>query len=290
MMPAMKKAIGKHNELATNKNRTAAEEAEFRGYPEAEIELGYRWQKSPGPQGGPLIYDGEPPREYSQSRGEFVDKLKLLDSEDRVTADGIEWLRKNIPGFEHKSTDELRAESERGTILEKLFWAEYGDEFRRRRTNTNLVFMPEEVKGTQTVPTVANVVNEIGRQVPLQEGARDALKRNTGAFIAADEGVLRPLGEVLQSHPDPKVRKWYQEFTDGVVGAKKPDLVEFDVPNRMGFVLDFTQAYGDPVHNFKTLFYLRVFELMISGTEFRGADYRSPRRQRPIGPARPAGR
>jgi hypothetical protein len=79
------------------------------------------------------------------------------------------------------------------------------------------------------------------------------------------------------------------EFAQGKVGDKRPDLVELFFRNQRGEVTDITQRPGDPVHNFKTLFYAEVVEALLGWTNVTGREYSSPTNQRVLTPSEVAG-
>jgi hypothetical protein len=63
------------------------------------------------------------------------------------------------------------------------------------------------------------------------------------------------------------------DFESGDVGAKRPDLVELFFAERRGVVTDVTQRTGDPLHNFKTEFYIEVVKDVLGWSNVDGVNF-----------------
>ncbi len=63
------------------------------------------------------------------------------------------------------------------------------------------------------------------------------------------------------------------EFEAGNVGNKRPDLVELFFAERRAIVTDITQRTGDPLHNFKTAFYIEVLKAILGWSDVNGVNF-----------------
>lgn len=63
------------------------------------------------------------------------------------------------------------------------------------------------------------------------------------------------------------------DFENGVVGAKRPDLVEIFFSERRAVVTDITQRTGDPLHNFKTQLYIEVLKEVLGWSDVNGVNF-----------------
>jgi Domain of unknown function (DUF4157) len=100
--------------------------------------------------------------------------------------------------------------------------------------------------------------------------------------------------DLCENHPDPAVRRRWQEFKTsqkqgdmsgfflGKVGTKRPDLVEVMLSKDTVHVTDISFAYQDPVHNFKTAFYKAVIQHLINVKTVTATDYRAPLKANPL--------
>jgi hypothetical protein len=84
-----------------------------------------------------------------------------------------------------------------------------------------------------------------------------------------DPALKRLVPEAELNDPDARA------FGLGKVGTKRPDAVEVWLDLMRLSVLDVTQVTEDPIHQFKTLFYKRVLELMAPGFRVDATDWRS---------------
>jgi hypothetical protein len=73
-----------------------------------------------------------------------------------------------------------------------------------------------------------------------------------------------------------------ESFAKGDVGTKRPDLIEVFFKKDRAVVTDITQKVGDPVHNFKTRFYIEVIKALTGWTDVGGLEYNSPGDQKVI--------
>jgi hypothetical protein len=104
---------------------------------------------------------------------------------------------------------------------------------------------------------------------------RDELERLTKAMrdVRGDQRTSKVL-----EHRYDEVQKKLTGLTDwanGVVGKKRPDIVEFLPDERVVAVTDITQRPFDPSHNFKTQFYGVVLNRM-TGYSVRALDWKGP--------------
>jgi hypothetical protein len=122
------------------------------------------------------------------------------------------------------------------------------------------------------------------------------------SLVNSGNPVLKPAYDLCENytHPDPQIqsafRKRWEEFKNsqksgdmsgffmGMVGDKKPDVVEVMLGQGEIHIYDASFAYGDPIHNFKSAFYRAVMESLINVNTVTATDYRSPLRQTPMGP------
>ena len=74
------------------------------------------------------------------------------------------------------------------------------------------------------------------------------------------------------------------DFGRGKVGDKRPDLLELFFRNQRAEVTDITQRLKDPVHNFKTLFYVEVIKALTGWSNVAGREYSSPTAQEVVTP------
>jgi hypothetical protein len=65
------------------------------------------------------------------------------------------------------------------------------------------------------------------------------------------------------------------KFEVGTVGSKKPDLVEAFPQEGRAVVTDITQDPTNPVHNFKTRFYMEVIKAMTGWSDVGGLEFKS---------------
>jgi hypothetical protein len=148
----------------------------------------------------------------------------------------------------------------------------------------------------QTLRQVANRLIEAVTAGATGHTVNEAvLQRNVLDFIrervAANDPSLRPAWDALENNPNPAVRAAWNEFlfgrrnigprerqalmaatgevagrgfVAGRVGGKQPDLLEVLLSEDAIHVLDPSQRWGDPVHNFKTAFYEAVLRQLIN--------------------------
>lgn len=145
------------------------------------------------------------------------------------------------------------------------------------------------------------------------------LNRNALEFIldrvAANDPTLRPAWDALETTTNPVVRdRWHkflygeaftrlrpaerqryrrwllsnpgrslEGFAAGLVGNKQPDLVEVRLSQDTINVLDPSQRWSNPVHNFKTAFYEAVLRQLIDVADVGSADTGGGARVRPTG-------
>lgn len=64
-----------------------------------------------------------------------------------------------------------------------------------------------------------------------------------------------------------------EKFVKGDVGAKRADLIEVFLKKNRAVVTDITQKVGDPVHEFKTKFYMEVVEALTGWSDVGGLEY-----------------
>ena len=69
----------------------------------------------------------------------------------------------------------------------------------------------------------------------------------------------------------------------GPVGSKRPDVIEVLLSQDAIHVLDPSQRWADPVHNFKTAFYEVVLRQLIDVAHVTSADTGGGARVRPTG-------
>lgn len=70
-----------------------------------------------------------------------------------------------------------------------------------------------------------------------------------------------------------KQRAELTNFESGDAGSKRPDLVELFFGERRAVVTDITQKTGDPLHNFKTEFYIALLKEILGWSEVDGVNY-----------------
>ncbi len=128
--------------------------------------------------------------------------------------------------------------------------------------------------------------------------------------VAANDPTLAPAWHALENTTNPALRNAWNEFLfgrrhipprerqallqapgavgegfgAGIVGNKQPDVVEVVLSNDAIHILDPSQAWASPIHNFKTAFYEAVMRRLISVGHVTSADTGGGTRIRPIGP------
>jgi hypothetical protein len=149
---------------------------------------------------------------------------------------------------------------------------------------------------------------------------RGVLGRNAFEFIRerinANDPALRPLWDALEASTNPYVRRQWDEFLfgdlripgrtpaarqrarqqlldtpnaggqgfgRGRVGDKEPDAVEVMLSQDALHVLDPSQRWSDPVHNFKSAFYEAVLRQLIDVGTVTSTDTGGGARLRPTG-------
>jgi hypothetical protein len=134
--------------------------------------------------------------------------------------------------------------------------------------------------------------------------------------VAANDPALRPAWDALENSTNPAVRRLWNEFLfgrrdmpgatpaardryrqalmdapsgsgegfgAGLVGNKQPDVIEVLLSESALHVLDPSQRWADPVHNFKTAFYEAVLRQLIDVATVTSADTGGGARVRPTG-------
>ncbi|HZY84011.1 MAG TPA: hypothetical protein VFE78_04225 [Gemmataceae bacterium] len=87
--------------------------------------------------------------------------------------------------------------------------------------------------------------------------------------------------ESEQAAIDKRIQKLL-DFGKGKVGDKRPDLVELFFPRRRGVVTDVTEVPGDPLHNFKTRFYIEVLKALTGWGDVEGIDFKDVNENTPF--------
>lgn len=91
------------------------------------------------------------------------------------------------------------------------------------------------------------------------------------AAAAGDQAAIRRL-EKIEAAVE-KRRAELTDFENGNAGAKRPDLIEVFFRNRRALVTDITQRSGDPLHNFKTQFYVELVKELLGWSEVDGVNF-----------------
>jgi hypothetical protein len=116
-----------------------------------------------------------------------------------------------------------------------------------------------------------------------QRLARQLLRLSAEIRAArGDQTLIRDLTDRYRAVE--KAKAELDKFGQGKVGDKRPDLVELFFRDQRAEVTDITQRPGDPVHNFKTLFYVEVIKALTGWTNVTGNEYNSPTNQRILTP------
>jgi hypothetical protein len=105
------------------------------------------------------------------------------------------------------------------------------------------------------------------------------------ANIRASRGDQARINDLTRRYKDiERTKAELDEFGRGKVGDKRPDLLELFFRNQRGEVTDITQRPKDPVHNFKTLFYVEVIKTLTGWSNVAGREYSSPTAQEVVTP------
>jgi D-alanyl-D-alanine carboxypeptidase-like protein len=272
--------IRRHFELSLKKNRTAAEEAEYAGYPQPEP--GYKWVVDRDRQKVRFRYEpegAEPPRVYNESTGVFQDRLKYMDLNGELTADGIALVRQKFPNLASASDDAIRQElRNRGTPFETMFFAEHEYDLKRMRSNRFWTYFKEAGTRPNVGSILRDLLGRLGVRGKTLSSKLAMLNMTLKEFIDSDPVLSRMAQDRMRN---PEVADFYNRAS--TIGRLEPDLFEFDLQKMRGYVLDVSLAYENPAHNFKTLVYRAVLERLIGeGCSVYSLDYRSIRRARPI--------
>jgi hypothetical protein len=148
-----------------------------------------------------------------------------------------------------------------------------------------------------------------GQPNPLAGLKDDVLDQSTEEFIASrpslkatwDRWTTSKAGELnklaaqrraasgdwrLQSDLDARtdtLEKEYKELADfgkGKVGKKRADLIEIFFAEKRAVMTDITQKVGDPLHGFKSQFYVEVIKALTGYSEVAGQDFDTPMNQK----------
>jgi hypothetical protein len=136
----------------------------------------------------------------------------------------------------------------------------------------------------------------------LNESAREVVRRNRRLrelWEKAEKPILdeikslqKAMGEVrgdartwkdLNRRMSAQQKKLEEmnDFANGLVGNKRPDIVEFHPDRRLVEVTDITQKLDDPWHNFKTQFYGVVLN-RLTGYSVRAGEWKAPTLVKPL--------
>jgi hypothetical protein len=91
------------------------------------------------------------------------------------------------------------------------------------------------------------------------------------AAAAGDRAAIQRLNEIEKAVE--KRRTELTVFENGDAGAKRPDLIETFFHDRRALVTDITQRGGDPLHNFKTQFYVELVKELLGWSEVYGVNF-----------------
>jgi hypothetical protein len=91
------------------------------------------------------------------------------------------------------------------------------------------------------------------------------------AAATVDQAAIRRL-ERIEAAVE-KRRAELTDFENGDAGAKRPDLIEVFFHDRRALVTDLTQRSGDPLHNFKTQFYVELIKELLGWSEVYGVNF-----------------
>jgi len=118
-----------------------------------------------------------------------------------------------------------------------------------------------------------------------QKPITDEIERLQKAMreVRGDPRTMRDLRGKMKAQQD-KLEEM-NDFANGLVGNKRPDMVEFHPDQRLFEVTDITQKIDDPWHNFKTEFYGVVVQ-RLTGYSKRAGDWRAPTVARPLSKGR----
>jgi hypothetical protein len=154
-------------------------------------------------------------------------------------------------------------------------------------------------------------LTKAGQPDPLPGLKDDVLDQNTEAFIQSRPGLKRTwdgwttriasqLTEIaaqrraaagdwrLRSNLDARAEaleadlKELEAFAKGKVGNKRPDLIELFFSKNRAVMTDITEKVGDPVHSFKSEFYVEVIKALTGYSDVGGLDYDKPSNQKVI--------
>jgi hypothetical protein len=210
----------------------------------------------------------------------------LTTARGDLTEEGVQFLRKRFPKrFANKTADKIRHEfagQDSGDLLEAVGKEE------AQQTRRGLGSRAQSILLDAKRQNLASIAKVLGKKLQLDTGV---LRQPVLEFVRTE---MPEAFEFMNNHPDMAVREAWVEFAWGpkagarkgpsagfllgTVGNKKPDIVEVFPGQKRIIVTDITHRAGDPIHNFKTLFYATVMERM-TGFESGALDYRSVFRQ-----------
>ena len=105
------------------------------------------------------------------------------------------------------------------------------------------------------------------------------------AEIRASRGDQARISDLTRRYREvEKAKAELDDFGRGKAGDKRPDLLELFFRNQRAEVTDITQRLDDPVHAFKTLFYVEVMKALTGWSNITGLEYSSPTAQQVVTP------
>jgi hypothetical protein len=236
-------------------------------------------------KGGPVA---EPPAGRKTAAGVVPPKAPaaLTTAQGDLTDEGVAFLKAKFPRrFAGQTPDRIRHEfagQDRGDLLEAVGKEEAEQSRRALGPGAKSILLDAK---RQNLKSIAKA---LAKRAPLDTSV---LRQPVLEFVKTQ---MPDAFEFMNNHPNKTVREAWLEFAWGaktggkkgpgagfllgIVGNKEPDIVEAFPYQRQVIVTDTTHRAGDPIHNFKTLFYAMVLERM-TGFESGAVDYRSVLRQ-----------
>lgn len=197
---------------------------------------------------------------------------RMIDSNGKLTPEGISHLRKKYPGKFAGEPDSFVQEAfakdltveRKGTFLEELVLEEIEQTHREQATAKGAGYKAFLLRNK----SFKTILAELEKRSPGSTKNNQILSEKLADFAKKDP-VLQAEMKKLDNHPIETVRtiwkEWLAENGNGTIGNKRPDMVEVFPDRNLAILTDPTLAatseFG-PIHGFKTLVYQRVLALL----------------------------
>gem|GEM_PF-6745389 len=231
----------------------------------------------------------------------------LMTSQGDLTDEGVAFLRRKYPRrFGKKTPEEIRAEFAKdpgGRLLEVVGKEEVRSHHRDLGPGASSILLDKKKQKMRSLAKALSKrisVDTAPLNMPVLEFVRtympealDFMDNHPNEMVRiawlkfawgyTKEQAEWVIGRRSQGKRAPRKGEKISKrgFLTGEVKNKEPDIIEVFPDRKLIIVTDTTHRVGDPIHNFKTLFYAIVMEKM-TGFESGSVDYRSVLRQKPV--------